>query len=101
MLFSNQLGAKVDRFVSVFRNQTNHISLQGNKIIANATSDDSLTFLDFNPSNNIQTTNLTIGDSTVPATGTIFSEIHEIEIIRLVLEIAKAFGNLETKAFDV
>ena len=47
LLFSNQFGAEVDRVVSVFKNQTNYISLQGNKIIANATSDDSLTVLDF------------------------------------------------------
>ena len=68
LLFSNQFGAEVDRVVSVFKNQTN-ISLQGNKIIANATSDDSLTVLDLNPSNNVKTTNSTIGDITVPDTG--------------------------------
>ena len=69
LLFSNQFGAEVDRVVSVFKNQTSHISLQGNKIIANATSDDSLTVLDLNPSNNVKITNLTIGDITVPDTG--------------------------------
>ena len=69
LLFSNQFGAEVDRVVSVFKNQTNYISLQGNKIIANATSDDSLTVLDLNPSNNVKITYLTIGDITVPDTG--------------------------------
>ena len=69
LLFSNQFGAEVDRVVSVFKNQTNYISLQGNKIIANATSDDSLTVLDLNPSNNVKISNLTIGDITVPDTG--------------------------------
>ena len=69
LLFSNQFGAEVDRVVSVFKNQTNYISLQGNKIIANATSDDSLTVLDLNPSNNVKINNLTIGDITVPDTG--------------------------------
>ena len=69
LLFSNQFGAEVDRVVSVFKNQINYISLQGNKIIANATSDDSLTVLDLNPSNNVKITNLTIGDITVPDTG--------------------------------
>ena len=69
LLFSNQFGAEVDRVVSVFKNQTNYISLQGNKIIANATSDDSLTVLDLNPANNVKITNLTIGDITVPDTG--------------------------------
>ena len=69
LLFSNQFGSEVDRVVSVFKNQTNHISLQGNKIIANATSDDSLTVLDLNPSNTVKISNLTIGDITVPDTG--------------------------------
>ena len=69
LLFSNQFGAEVDRVVSVFKNQTNYISLQGNKIIANATSDDSLTVLDLNPANNVKLSNLTIGDITVPNTG--------------------------------
>ena len=55
MLFSNQFGAEVDRVVSY-------------KIIDNATSDDSLTVLDLNPSND-KITNLTLGDITVPATG--------------------------------
>ena len=68
-MFSNQFGAEVDRVVSVFKNQTNYISLQGNKIIANATSDDSLTVLDLNPDNNVKITNLTIGNITVPDTG--------------------------------
>ena len=67
--FSNQFGAEVDRVVSIFKNQTNYISLQGNIIIANATSDDSLTVLDLSPSNNVKITNLTIGDITVPGTG--------------------------------
>ena len=69
LLFSNQFGAGADRVVSVFKNQTNYISLQGNKILANATSDDSLTVLDLNPANNVKITNLTIGDITVPDTG--------------------------------
>ena len=69
LLFSNQFGAEVDRVVSVFKNQTNYISLQGNKIIANATADDSLTVLDLNPANNVKISNLTIGDITVPNTG--------------------------------
>ena len=69
LLFSNQFGSEVDRVVSVFKNQTKYISLQGNKIIANATSDDSLTVLDLNPSNTVKISNLTIGDITVPDTG--------------------------------
>ena len=69
LLLSNQCGAEVDRVVSVFKNQTHYISLQGNRIIANATSNDSVTVLDLNPSNNVKVTNLTIGDITVPDTG--------------------------------
>ena len=40
LLFSNQTGGG-DKVVSQFKNATNYITLQGNKIIANATSDDS------------------------------------------------------------
>ena len=73
VLFSNQFGAETDRNVAVFRNQTNYITLQGNKINANATSDDSVVDLNLNPSGNINmnndlsvnnvniTTNLAIG----------------------------------------
>ena len=49
VLFSNQFGGEADRDVAVFRNQTNYITLKGNKIIANVTSDDALTVLDFKP----------------------------------------------------
>ena len=69
LLFSNPFGAEVDRVVSVFENQNNYSSLQGSKCIANATSDDSLTVLGLNASNHVKITNLTIGDTTVPATG--------------------------------
>ena len=53
LLFRNQFGADVDRVVSVFKSRTNYISLQGNKIIANATSNDSSTVLDLDPSDNL------------------------------------------------
>ena len=43
VLFSHQFGAEVGRVVPIFKNQTNYISLNGNEVIANATSDDSLT----------------------------------------------------------
>ena len=69
LLSSNQFGAEVGRVVSIFKNQTSCISLQGNTFIANATSDDSLTVLDLNPSNNVKITNLAVGDFTVLATG--------------------------------
>ena len=67
-MFSNQTGGG-DKVVGVFNNATNYITLQGNKIIANATSDDSLIDLDLNPSNNVKIQNLIIGDMTVPNTG--------------------------------
>ena len=57
LLFSNQFGAEADRVVAVFRNQTNYITLQGNKIIANATSDDSVVDLELNPTGNVNITN--------------------------------------------
>ena len=57
VLFSNQFGAEADRNVAVFRNQTNYITLQGNKINSNATSDDSVVDLSLNPSGNVNITN--------------------------------------------
>ena len=57
VLFSNQFGAEADRNVAVFRNQTNYITLQGNKINCNATSDDSVVDLNLNPSGNVNITN--------------------------------------------
>ena len=68
LLFSNQTGGG-DKIISVFKNATNYITLQGNKIIANATSDDSLTTLDLNPSDSVKIQNLTLGNITVPNTG--------------------------------
>ena len=52
LLFSNQFGGG-DKIVSVFKNATIYIILQGNKIIANATSDDSIVDLNLNPSGNV------------------------------------------------
>ena len=60
LLFSNQFGGG-DKIVSVFKNATNYITLQGNKIIANDTSDDSLTNLDLNPSSSVSVNDLNIG----------------------------------------
>ena len=62
LLFSNQIGGG-DKIVSVFKNATNYITLQGNKIIANATSDDSVVDLNLNPSGNVNITNdLSVGN---------------------------------------
>ena len=56
LLFSNQTGGG-DKVISIFKNATNYITLQGNKIISNATSDDSIVNLDLNPSGNITVVN--------------------------------------------
>ena len=56
LLFSNQTGGG-DKIVSVFKNATNYITLQGNKINANATSDDSVVDLNLNPTGNINMNN--------------------------------------------
>ena len=62
LLFSNQTGGG-DKIISVFKNATNYITLQGNKIISNATSDDSLTNLDLNPSNSVSVNDLVVNNS--------------------------------------
>ena len=56
LLFSNQTGGG-DKIVSVFKNATNYITLQGNKTNANATSDDSVVDLNLNPTGNINMNN--------------------------------------------
>ena len=58
LLFSNQFGAETDRDVAVFRNQTNYITMKGNKINCNATSDDSIANLRLNPAGNIEFCNV-------------------------------------------
>ena len=58
VLFSNQFGAETDREVAVFKNQSNYITIKGNKINCNATSDDSVTNLRLNPSGNIEFSNV-------------------------------------------
>ena len=68
VLFSNQFGAEADRNVAVFRNQTNYITLQGNKINCNATSDDSVVDLSLNPPGNVNITN-DLSVSNVTASG--------------------------------
>ena len=52
VLFSNQFGAEADRDVAVFRNQTSYITLKGNKINCNATSNDSQETLESNNQGN-------------------------------------------------
>ena len=50
--------------MAVFKNQTSYITLKGNKINCNATSDDSISNLSLNPSGNIEFSN-----AIVPTTG--------------------------------
>ena len=58
LTFSNQFGAETDRDVAVFKNQTNYITMKGNKINCNATSDDSIANLRLNPAGNIEFCNV-------------------------------------------
>ena len=58
VLFSNQFGAETDRDVAVFKNQTNYITMKGNKINCNSTSDDSIANLRLNPAGNIEFSNV-------------------------------------------
>ena len=58
LTFSNQFGAETDRDVAVFRNQTNYITMKGNKINCDATSDDSIANLRLNPAGNIESSNV-------------------------------------------
>ena len=75
LLFSNQFGGG-DKIVSVFKNATNYITLQGNKIISNATSDDSIVDLNLNPSGNVNITNdLSVGNIDLTSNLTVGGEI--------------------------
>ena len=58
LFFSNQFGAETDRDVAVFRNQTNYITMKGNKINCNATSDDSVANLRLHPGGNFEFSNV-------------------------------------------
>ena len=51
MIFSNQFGAEADRDVATFRNQTSYITLKGDKILCNNTSDDTMKQLDLSNNN--------------------------------------------------
>ena len=51
MIFSNQFGAEADRDVAIFRNQTSYITLKGDKILCNNTSDDAIKQLDLSNNN--------------------------------------------------
>ena len=51
LIFSNQFGAEADRDVAIFRNQTSYITLKGDKILCNNTSDDAMKQLDLTNNN--------------------------------------------------
>ena len=57
-LFGNLFGAETDRNVATFKNQSNYITLKGNKINCNATSDDSVDNLKLNMAGNIEFSNV-------------------------------------------
>ena len=57
-LFSNSFGAETDRNVATFKNQSNYVTLKGNKINCNATSDDSVSNLKLNMAGNIEFSNV-------------------------------------------
>ena len=56
-LFGNLFGAETDRNVAAFKNQSNYITLKGNTIDCNATSDDSISNLKLNMAGNIEFSN--------------------------------------------
>ena len=60
LTFSNQFGAETDRDVAVFRNQTSYITMKGNKIKCNATSDDSVENLELNPDGDVVLNNIIV-----------------------------------------
>ena len=57
LIFSNQSG-DADKDVGAFKNPTNYITMKGNKINCNATSDDSIANLRLNPAGNIEFSNV-------------------------------------------
>ena len=57
LIFSYQSG-DADKDVGVFKNATNYITMKGNKINCNATSDDSIANLRLNPAGNIEFSNV-------------------------------------------
>ena len=93
MLFSNQTGGG-DKVISVFTNATNYITLQGNKIIANATSDDSLTNLDLNPSNSVSVNDLSVGGvATFTNNIDLTSSTGDIQVPVTGMDIVRASGD--------
>ena len=58
VLISNSFGAETDRDVATFKNQSNYITLKGNKINCNATSDDAVSNLKLNMAGNIEFSNV-------------------------------------------
>ena len=56
-LFGNLFGAETDRNVATVKNQSNYITLKGNKISCNATSDDAVSNLKLHMAGNIEFSN--------------------------------------------
>ena len=93
MLFSNQTGGG-DKVISVFKNATKYLTPQGNKIIANATSDDSLTNLDLNPSNSVSVNDLSAnGVATFTDNIDLTSSTGDIQVPVIGMDIVRASGD--------
>ena len=83
-----------DKVLSVFKNATNYLSLEGNKIFANATSDDSLTNLDLNPSNSVSVNDLSVnGVATFTDNIDLTSSTGDIQVPVTGMDIVRASGD--------
>ena len=101
LLFSNQFGGG-DKIVWVFKNATSYLTLQGNKIIANDTGDDSLTNLDLNPSNSVSVNDLNIGGIATFNNNQVFNnDIITVKQTRLTLNRNSGDSNYNLRIADL
>ena len=99
LLFSNQTGGG-DKIISVFKNATNYITLQGNKINANATSDDSVVDLNLNPTGNINVNNdLSVNNVNITTNVTIGGEIDITSNLTVKGDIELTNGNTSIERY--
>ena len=99
LLFSNQTGGG-DKIISVFKNATNYITLQGNKINANATSDDSVVDLNLNPTGNINMNNdLSVNNVNITTNATIGGEIDITSNLTVKGDIELTNGNTSIERY--
>ena len=99
LLFSNQAGGG-DKSISVFKNATNYITLQGNKINANATSDDSVVDLNLNPTGNTNMNNdLSVNNVNITTNVTIGGEIDITNNLTVKGDIELTNGNTSIERY--